>query len=140
MGRLDNQCAKILRFLKERGQQGAYNWELCRIALKYTGRISDLRQQRHHIVCIAEDPTRGLYRYRYHGKLRPDQSILFANRCYVEKLGVEEDPGKVKEASTDEAVCPSCGAPLVRDGQVNVPKCSADCGTRPFESDAKENE
>jgi hypothetical protein len=80
MSRLDNQCAKILKFLKDRGQQGAYNWELCRIALKYTGRVSDLRQLGHRIRCIAEDPAAGLYRYRYLGRLKPGESQLFTKR------------------------------------------------------------
>ena len=80
MGRLENQSGKILQLLKDRGQQGAYNWELVKIALKYTGRISDLRALGHRIVCVAEDPTTGLYRYRYHGRLKPGQSKLFTKQ------------------------------------------------------------
>jgi hypothetical protein len=79
MGRLENQCRKILALLKERGNQGATNAELSRIALKYTSRISDLRDLGHDIRCQKEG-DRGLYRYHYFGRVQKGQSRLFGGR------------------------------------------------------------
>lgn len=41
--RLSEQCRQILAFLRQRGAAGCWNDELARIALKYTGRISEIR-------------------------------------------------------------------------------------------------
>jgi hypothetical protein len=79
MGRLETQCRKILQLLKDRGNQGATNAELSRIALKYTSRISDLRDSGHDIRCQAEG-SNGVYRYHYFGTIKKGQSRLFGGR------------------------------------------------------------
>jgi len=79
MGRLENQCKKILDLLKTRGNQGATNAELAKIALKYTSRISDLRELGHDIRCQQEG-NGGLYRYHYFGRIKKGQSRLFGGR------------------------------------------------------------
>lgn len=79
MGRLENQCRKILQLLKDRGNQGVTNAELSRIALKYTSRISDLRDSGHDIRCQAEG-NNGVYRYHYYGTIKKGQSRLFGGR------------------------------------------------------------
>jgi Helix-turn-helix domain len=47
--RLNSQCKRILRLLCRQGRVS--NGRLSRIALKYTGRISDLRAAGHKIEC-----------------------------------------------------------------------------------------
>jgi hypothetical protein len=79
MGRLENQCKKILDLLKTRGNQGVTNAELSKIALKYTSRISDLRGMGHDIRCQQEG-NGGLYRYHYYGRVKKGQSRLFGDR------------------------------------------------------------
>lgn len=59
--RLSAQCARIL----ERLQQGpASNYELAGIALKYTSRISDLREAGYQIDCVERDHETGKTMYR----------------------------------------------------------------------------
>jgi len=59
--RLSRQCVAIL----ERLRQGkASNHELARIALKYTGRLSDLRKAGHAIECFNQDHASGVAWYR----------------------------------------------------------------------------
>ena len=52
------QAGKILNAIKQ--PTGAYNWQLSRIALKYTSVISDLRKDGHDIEAIRQ--------YNKHGK------------------------------------------------------------------------
>jgi hypothetical protein len=59
--RLQSQCGKILERLR-RGP--ATNAELAEISLKYTGRISDLRQSGHNIVVSERDRATGVTTYR----------------------------------------------------------------------------
>lgn len=79
MGRLDNQCRTILALLVRRGNRGATNVELSRIALKYTSRISDLRDLGHDIRCQKEG-SGGVYRYHHFGQAKKAQSRLFGGR------------------------------------------------------------
>ena len=79
MGRLENQCKRILALLKQRGNQGVTNRELASYALKYTSRISDLRDSGHDIRCQQEG-NGGLYRYHYFGRIKKGQSRLFGGR------------------------------------------------------------
>ena len=51
--RLSDQCQKILRLLKQRGTDGVRTSELAGIALKYTGRLSEIRGAGHDVV-LAE--------------------------------------------------------------------------------------
>ncbi len=53
----DAQCHRILALLKERRSRGATNVELSAIALKYTSRISQLRQAPYNfqINCTREE-------------------------------------------------------------------------------------
>jgi ABC-type ATPase with predicted acetyltransferase domain len=133
-GRLENQCRKILKLLRERGNQGATNYELAQIALKYTSRVSDLRDAGYRVHCTCEDAVRGVYRYHYLGRSPTRRRELFYEGAMTndeghEKLGVEEDAEAVKTATSDPR-CPSCGGKL--DANANVPKCPK-CGTKPFE-------
>lgn len=60
MKRLSKQCQRIY----ERLQKGpATNAELSRIALKYTSRISDLRQHDINVVCSDRNYKTGLTLY-----------------------------------------------------------------------------
>lgn len=77
MGRLETQCRRILALLVERGNQGATNYELARIALKYTSRISDLRDGGYRILCTCEDALRGVYRYHLLNQVPQPQRRLF---------------------------------------------------------------
>lgn len=58
------QAQKILQLLKVRRSRGATNVELAEIALKYTSRVSELRQSPHFykIVCTKEQGR--ITRYR----------------------------------------------------------------------------
>jgi len=76
-GRVDNQCAKILALLKARGNQGATNYELARIALKYTSRISDLRKLGWRVSGTCESASKGVWRYHLLGRAAKNQSRLF---------------------------------------------------------------
>lgn len=134
MGRLENQCRRILRLLQERGNQGATNYELARLALKYTSRVSDLRDAGHRVHCTCEDATRGIYRYHYFGRSVTGRRELFYEDVMPdeehEKLGVAEDDVEAVKTATSDPHCPDCGAPL--EAAANVPKCPQ-CGTKPFE-------
>ncbi len=58
--RLSKQCAAILARLKE---GPATNAELCHLALKYTSRISDLRNNGYVIQVIRRDHATGEVEY-----------------------------------------------------------------------------
>jgi hypothetical protein len=55
--RLSSQCQRILALLCEQGM--ATNSELAAISLKYTSRISDLRQAGYPVVCRENNKTTG---------------------------------------------------------------------------------
>lgn len=75
--RLAAQNNKILAWLKQRGNQGVTNAELSTVALKYTSRISDLRQSGNDIRCYSEGG--GVYRYHFYGTVQKGQSRLFGD-------------------------------------------------------------
>ena len=52
-----SQAGKILNAIKQ--PTGAYNWQLSRIALKYTSVISDLRKDGHDIEAIRQYNKKG---------------------------------------------------------------------------------
>lgn len=83
MGRLERQCARIIEFLKERGNEGATSRELSEIALKYTSRISDLRDVGWRIHCTCENATRGIYRYHLLGRNASKRRELFDEKTNV---------------------------------------------------------
>ena len=58
--RLSKQCAMILGRLAE---GPATNWLLSTLSLKYTGRISELRQRGHDVRVIARDYKTGEVTY-----------------------------------------------------------------------------
>ncbi len=60
--RSPSQRSKIISLLRERGKQGALNYELARIGLRYSSRLRECRIQGFKIETdhICED----LYRYR----------------------------------------------------------------------------
>jgi hypothetical protein len=60
----EDQAMRILALLKERRSTGATNVELSEIALKYTGRISELRQQPHNYRIECTKETGRVTRYR----------------------------------------------------------------------------
>lgn len=51
------RAGKILNAIKQPG--GAYNWQLSRIALKYTSVVSDLRKDGHDIEAIRQYNKKG---------------------------------------------------------------------------------
>lgn len=59
--RLSQQCERILARLR---QGPATNRELAELALKYTGRISELKAAGHRVECFEQDRLTGLTRYR----------------------------------------------------------------------------
>jgi hypothetical protein len=59
--RLSRQCLAILELLRERDRT---NDELSRVARKYTGRISELRQAGYGITPITHNHSTGLVTYR----------------------------------------------------------------------------
>jgi hypothetical protein len=56
--RLSDQCRKILALLTDRGPDGARTSELAGIALKYTGRLSEIRGAGHDVV-LTERSSNG---------------------------------------------------------------------------------
>ncbi len=73
--RLKAQCDKILEYLTMKAF--VTNTELAQIALKYTGRISDLRKRGYVIKCVLNRDT-GVSVYRLVGKDQgPEQTSLF---------------------------------------------------------------
>lgn len=60
-----SQTARILKLLKHK--HGAANYELARVSLKYSSRISELRQEGHSILAVRQiDPSghlSGTWRY-----------------------------------------------------------------------------
>ncbi len=52
------QSQAILNLLKERKSYGAFNHELAKVCLKYTGRVSDLRKQGYKITCNRNGVSR----------------------------------------------------------------------------------
>jgi len=67
MGKKLTQEQKILRTLIKADTFGVTNYQLSRLALKYTSVISDLRKEGHNIVCVREKLPNGrssnTYRY-----------------------------------------------------------------------------
>ena len=62
--RLNRQCLEILALLEQRV---ATNLELSKIALKYTGRVSELRQAGYDVECYDRDRASGVCWYRLKG-------------------------------------------------------------------------
>lgn len=73
VSRLSAQCAEILRRL---AQGPATNRELATVALKYTSRVSDLREAGWDIACDRLDG--GLTRYQLLGRLKPQLDLFGA--------------------------------------------------------------
>lgn len=63
--RLSDQCRAILARLKE---GPATNRELAAYALKYSGRISDLRKAGYCVEVVSHDHKTGLVTYRLRGE------------------------------------------------------------------------
>jgi hypothetical protein len=59
--RLSAQCVRIIALFQKRGRVS--NRELAAISLKYTSRISDLRDAGYLVVCTHDDATAGLCWY-----------------------------------------------------------------------------
>ncbi len=60
------QAMQILTLLKERRSFGATNVELAKIALKYTSRVSELRQAPHYYKILCSKENGRITRYRLH--------------------------------------------------------------------------
>ena len=64
------QEVRVLQMIKRKG--GAYNYELSRIALKYTSVISSLRQDGHNIIAerqtLKNGRASGTWKYRLGGQ------------------------------------------------------------------------
>lgn len=52
MDQKQSQTARILKALKQKG--GVANYELSRISLKYSSRISELRQDGHKVLAVRQ--------------------------------------------------------------------------------------
>ena len=67
MGKKLSQEEKILRTLIKADTFGVTNYQLSKLALKYTSVVSDLRKEGHNIVCVREKLPNGrasnTYRY-----------------------------------------------------------------------------
>ena len=67
MGKKLTQEQKVLRALIKADTFGLTNYELSRLALKYTSVVSDLRKNGHNIICMREKLSNGrasnTYRY-----------------------------------------------------------------------------
>ena len=72
--RRENNRDKVLRFLQERGRQGATNAELNAICFRYGARIYDLRREGYSIVTTAGEA--GLFRFVLRGR-NVEQLSLF---------------------------------------------------------------
>jgi hypothetical protein len=59
--RFGGQCEVILSMLRDRGRIS--NRDLASVALKYSSRITDLRNAGHNIVCVDHDKKTGLAHY-----------------------------------------------------------------------------
>ena len=66
-GKKLSQEQRVLRALTKADKFGLTNYQLSRLALKYTSVISDLRKEGHNIVCVREKLPNGkasnTYRY-----------------------------------------------------------------------------
>lgn len=67
MGKKLTQEQRILMALIKAGTFGLTNYDLSRLALKYTSVVSDLRKEGHNIVCVRDTLPNGrasnTYRY-----------------------------------------------------------------------------
>lgn len=59
----EHQTKATLDLLKQRGEQGAFNWELAEISLQYNGRIFYLRH--HDGLTIRKYKTKNPNTFRY---------------------------------------------------------------------------
>lgn len=68
MGKKLTQEQRVLRTLIKADTFGVTNYELSRLALKYTSVISELRKDGHNIVCVREKLPNGRFSntYRYY--------------------------------------------------------------------------
>lgn len=55
---------KILALLKQRRSEGATNVELSKIALRFGGRIHELRRDPHFYRILCKKESRGVFRYK----------------------------------------------------------------------------
>ena len=67
MGKKPTQEERVLRTLIKADTFGVTNYELSKLALKYTSVISDLRKNGHNIICVRDRLPHGrasnTYRY-----------------------------------------------------------------------------
>lgn len=67
MGKKLRQEQKVIRALVKADTFGLTNYQLSKLALKYTSVVSDLRKNGHNIVCVREKLPNGratnTYRY-----------------------------------------------------------------------------
>lgn len=66
--RLTRQCVRIVELLRERGPTGATSADLSKIALKYTGRLSEVRAAGFVLETAYEGPAV----HRYFLRAEPD--------------------------------------------------------------------
>lgn len=59
MGRPLSQEEKILRCLRQHNRWGATNYQLSRIALKYSSRIAELRKDGYNITAVRQRLSNG---------------------------------------------------------------------------------
>ncbi|KZR57897.1 hypothetical protein [Pseudobacillus badius] len=71
LDRISSQKESMLELLQERGDKGAYNYELAELAMSYQRRIGDLVEQGYDIKVTCEGG--GVYRYTLVGLLEPSK-------------------------------------------------------------------
>jgi predicted transcriptional regulator len=94
--RFQSQNEKIINFLRERGEEGATNFELSKISLNYTSRLSFLNKQGHVIETLQTD-KKGVFKYvlkklsseiKYHPKAIED--VLWKIDEYGGKIDTDD--------------------------------------------------
>lgn len=62
------QHGQVLELIRRSGREGIENWQLSKVALKYTSVISDLRKEGHDIEAVRQYDREGkalnTYKYR----------------------------------------------------------------------------
>jgi len=115
-----------------RAHHGVLTEELVKLAFKYTGRVSDLRNAGWFIGRVCVNAAAGKWRYYLLGRTKSKTRALFDTEAVaMEKLAVDEDAMK-RQAALFAGICPWCDEKLVPSEDVNVPQCPTH-GTAPFE-------
>ena len=75
-----SQTARVLKAIKDSGDKGIENYKLAQIALKYSSRIAELRQEGHEIIAVrvyAHGRWTGTWKYHL-GKSEQEKRSIFS--------------------------------------------------------------